>query len=226
MKEFSILLFELVDEISREVNISRRSGTFYLTCNTKWARKGKYASGVDAFGNNISVLITQVLPNQSIRLENSSIRSESLFLDPPFGIVGTKIATNLEWSKRSNIARHKLPLVWLLDTFKEKEEGRESALERTVDCKIFFLDETDIKNFYTADHKREVIQPMIALKDEFLKVVKKHREYKTIESVDIEYFSRFGTESPQGFEKNILDANLSGLLLSVTLQRFKGNCIC
>ena len=226
MIEFSTLFRELVDEISSEINITLKSGTLYQTCNTKWARKGKYVMGASAVGEVLNVKIVDVMPNEWIRLENGLIISERFFLNTPFDITGTKIATNLEWSKAGNLASNKLPLVWLLDTFEEKEEGLESALERTVDCKIFFLDETDIKNFYTADHKREVIQPMIQLKDEFLKVIKKHREYKTIENAQIKYFSRFGTESAQGFEKNILDANLSGLLLSVTLQRFKGNCKC
>ena len=226
MIEFSELFNELVDEISNEIIVTRKSGSNYYTCDTKWARKGKSVSGQNSMGTWMGAIITNVVLNKYVTLDHSAIVGSSLIIDAPFNITGTKIATNLEWSKASNLAKRKLPLVWLLDTFEEKEEGRESALERTVDCKIFFLDETDIKNYYTADHKKEVIQPMIQLKDQFLKIVKKHRQYKTIESVNIKYFSRFGTESPQGFEKNILDANLSGLLLSVTLQRFKGNCKC
>ena len=72
----------------------------------------------------------------------------------------------------------------------------------------------------------QVIQPMIGLKDEFLEIIKKNRNFKTLEDVKIKYFSRFGTESAQGFEKNILDANLSGLVLQINLRKYKGNCNC
>lgn len=225
MIEFSKIFNGLVDQISNEIKVETQDNMNYYTCNTKWARKGKTVTGFDIDGFPQTSIITDVVYNELITLKTALI-VDTLILNAPFDITGTKIATNLEWSKASNLASNKLPLVWLLDTFDEKEEGLESALERTVDCKIFFLDETDIKNFYTADHKAQVVQPMIALKDEFLKVIKNNRNYKTIENVQIKYFSRFGTESAQGFEKNILDANLSGLLLSVTLQKFKENCKC
>ena len=225
MIEFSKIFNGLVDQISNEIKVESQDNMNYYTCNTKWARKGKTVTGFDIDGFPQTSIITDVIYNELITLKTALI-VDTLILNAPFDITGTKIATNLEWSKASNLASNKLPLVWLLDTFDEKEEGLESALERTVDCKIFFLDETDIKNFYTADHKAQVVQPMIGLKDEFLKVIKNNRNYKTIENVQIKYFSRFGTESAQGFEKNILDANLSGLLLSVTLQKFKENCKC
>ena len=225
MIEFSKIFNGLVDQISNEIKVESQDNMNYYTCNTKWARKGKTVTGFDIDGFPQTSIITDVIYNELITLKTALI-VDTLILNAPFDITGTKIATNLEWSKASNLASNKLPLVWLLDTFDEKEEGLESALERTVDCKIFFLDETDIKNYYTADHKAQVVQPMIGLKDEFLKVIKNNRNYKTIENVQIKYFSRFGTESAQGFEKNILDANLSGLLLSVTLQKFKENCKC
>lgn len=225
MIEFSKIFNGLVDQISNEIKVESQDNMNYYTCNTKWARKGKTVTGFDIDGFPQTSIITDVIYNELITLKTALI-VDTLILNAPFDITGTKIATNLEWSKASNLASNKLPLVWLLDTFDEKEEGLESALERTVDCKIFFLDETDIKNYYTADHKAQVVQPMIGLKDEFLKVIKNNRNYKTIENVNIKYFSRFGTESAQGFEKNILDANLSGLLLSVTLQKFKENCKC
>ena len=225
MIEFSKIFNGLVDQISNEIKVESQDNMNYYTCNTKWARKGKTVTGFDIDGFPQTSIITDVIYNELITLKTALI-VDTLILNAPFDITGTKIATNLEWSKASNLASNKLPLVWLLDTFDEKEEGLESALERTVDCKIFFLDETDIKNYYTADHKAQVIQPMIGLKDEFIKVIKNNRNYKTIENVQIKYFSRFGTESAQGFEKNILDANLSGLLLSVTLQKFKENCKC
>jgi hypothetical protein len=226
MIEFSELFNEIVANISPIIDVNYQSGTKYYVCGTKWSRKGKFVTGLDSSGLPVKKLITNILVNEYIELEDDLIVGETLTIDTPFNITGTKIATNLEWTKASKSAIEKTPIIWLLDSFEETTYGRESSIERTVDCKIFFLDETDIKNYYTSDHKEQVIQPMMFLKDEFLNVIKKNRKYKTIADERIRYFSRFGTESSQGFEKNILDANLSGLVLSVTLTKFKENCRC
>lgn len=228
MIEFSQVFKEIVQKMNREIEINSIStmgnSTMIFTCNTKWARAGKtleLQDGQVSYNN----IIEEVSTNNYIKVKGI-INFSKAFVNFPFNITGTKIATNLEWTKVSNFASDKTPLIWLLDNFDETEYGRESSLERSVECKIFFLDETDIKNYYTDDHKLQVIQPMIALKDEFLSVIAKNRKFKTIDDDRIKYFSRFGTESPQGFEKNILDANLSGLVLSVTLRKYKENCTC
>lgn len=227
MIEFSQIFKEIVSRIDTEIAINevQYSGnfTFIYTCDTKWARAGKTIelnNGDVAYNN----LILEVQSNY-IKVQGN-VQFSRAYLNDPFDITGTKIATNLEWTKVSGFAKDKTPLIWLLDSFVEKEYGRESSLERSVECKIFFLDETDIKNYYTNDHKLQVVQPMINLKDEFLNVIKKDRTFQTITDDEVRYFSRFGTESAQGFEKNILDANLSGLVLSVTLKKYKPNCKC
>jgi hypothetical protein len=226
MIEFSEIFNDLVGQISPDIKVNYQVNNKYYVDSTKWSRKGKTISGMNALGVQITKKITNVSNDEFIELEDMLIVDDTLTIDSPFNITGTKIATNLEWTKASNFAIDKTPLVWLLDTFEEQEYGAESSIERIIDLKVFFLDETDIKNFYTSDHKREVIQPMMNLKDKFLKEIKKNRTFKAVESDKTKYFSRFGTESTQGFEKNILDANLSGLLLSLSLTKFKGNCIC
>lgn len=230
MIEFSQIFTDIVQGINREIIVNSVTtmgdSTLIFTCNTKWARAGKTielqsGGGVSTLNN----LIEQVDTNNYIKVKGI-FSFEKVFVNFPFNITGTKIATNLEWTKVSSFAKDKTPLIWLLDSFVEKEFGRESSLERSVECKIFFLDETDIKNYYTNDHKTQVVQPMINLKEEFLNVIKKNRSFQTITDDEVRYFSRFGTESAQGFEKNILDANLSGLVLSVTLKKYKPNCNC
>ena len=228
MIEFSQVFKGIVQQMDREIEIgsvsSMGNSTMIFTCNTKWARAGKtleLQDGQVSFNN----IIEEVSTNNYIKVKGN-ISFTRAFVNLPFNITGTKLATNLEWTKASSFAIDKTPIIWLLDNFDETEYGRESSLERSVECKIFFLDETDIKNYYTDDHKVQVIQPMMALKDEFLSVIAKNRIFKTIDDDKIKYFSRFGTESSQGFEKNILDANLSGLVLSVTLRKYKENCTC
>ena len=173
MKEFSQIFNEIVGQISSQIKVESQTSNNYFTFKTKWSRKGKTLTGYDINGNLLTKKIINVVNNEYITLEDGLIISNTLVLNEPFDITGTKIATNLEWTKASTFAIDKTPLVWLLDSFDELIYGLESSMERTVDMKVFFLDETDIKNYYTADHKREVIQPMMNLKDEFLAEIKK-----------------------------------------------------
>ena len=92
--------------------------------------------------------------------------------------------------------------------------------------RIFFLDETDIVNYYTADHITNVVYPMEQLVKEFIDTINRNRQFKTIESWEIIEFSRFGVEQENGMFQNILDANLSGVELRITLTKYKENCKC
>jgi len=92
--------------------------------------------------------------------------------------------------------------------------------------RIFFLDETNIKDFYTQDHRREVVLPMQRLVDQFIETINNDARFQTIESFRIKTFSRFGVEQENGMFQNILDANLSGVELILSLTKFKENCKC
>ena len=61
---------------------------------------------------------------------------------------------------------------------------------------------------------------------EFFKVVDKNRMYEAVENYRYKTFSRFGVEQENGVFENILDANLSGVALELTLTRYKINCKC
>jgi len=61
---------------------------------------------------------------------------------------------------------------------------------------------------------------------EFLEVVNNDRMYQTIENYRYRTFSRFGVEQESGVIQNVLDANLSGVALELTLSRYKEKCKC
>jgi len=91
---------------------------------------------------------------------------------------------------------------------------------------LFFLDETDPSQYYTKDHREQVVKPMQKLMDEFLRVIEANRKYKTVENFTYKTFSRFGVENDKGVLQNVLDANLSGVALELNLSRYKENCKC
>tara|TARA_R110000868_G_C10793905_1_gene756547 strand:- start:3 stop:680 length:678 start_codon:yes stop_codon:yes gene_type:complete len=192
-------------------------------CKTKWSRKGKLVTvGIDAF------IIDEVNPNEWIKVSQvppPTFEGEAL-LPVPFYIHGTKKATNREWTLSSDNLLNKTPIIWLLGTLNYKQFGRESTKDFESSLRIFFLDETDVVNYYTADHETNVVYPMEQLAMEFIETINKDRNYKTIEDWEIIEFTRFGVEQENGMFQNILDANLSGVELRITLTKYKENCKC
>lgn len=152
------------------------------------------------------------------------IVNQIVWTKPLFYQTGTRLAANQEWTMADSNLGNKLPLVWLLETINEKFYGPQSPLERESELRIFFLDETDITQFYTEDHRNNVVQPMTELAQKFIDVVLNTPAGRMVESYQIRTFSRFGVESQKGVIQNILDANLSGVELQLTLPVFKKYC--
>jgi len=201
----------------------------WVTCNAKWARVGKIV--IDPSNGN-QFTITSVVENMYLQFEPLPTNptfdppSNELLLPNPFYLSGTKIAANNEWSKVTNSLMAKTPVIWLLELIRFKSFGRESTKDFETDLRMFFLDETNVTQFYTSDHRSNVVMPMTQLVGEFMEAVKKSRSFQTIDQFEIVTFSRFGVEQEQGVFKNILDANLSGVELRLTLTKYKQNCKC
>jgi len=192
---------------------------FTTVCNTKWARIGKTIT--DSQGTPF--LITDINYDNWIK---AGIIDGEITLPAPYFVPGTKIEANREWTISTNDLTQKTPLVWLLHGIRYNSFGKESVFAWESDLRIFFLDETDILNFYTKDHIQQVVIPMTKLADEFVKIVQSDRSFLRVDNWEIIEFSRFGTEQENGYFKNILDANLSGVELKIKLTKYKENCKC
>lgn len=226
--EVAHIVEELVGKMDTTIN-----GVYNLSigkteyCDTKWARKGKQISNPGE-----PFLISDIDYNNSITSIYQGNTSPAPDLNGvtqlpvPFFISGTKLATNREWTIAGKDVTKKTPIIWLLETIRERNYGRGSSLDREMELRIFFLDETNIVNFYTEDHRREVVYPMQQLVREFVRTVEADRRFKTLEDYSMKTFSRFGVEKDNGVFQNVLDANLSGVELIITLTKYKENCKC
>lgn len=197
----------------------------FITCNTKWARVGKVVKDED----ENEYLVKDVNTDNYIELQalvNGNEPIDFVYLPNPFFITGTKIATNNEWTMVSPDLSEKLPLIWLLEVISETGYGKGSAIEKDMNLRLFFLDETDPSQYYTKDHREQVVKPMQKLMAEFLRIIEQNRKYKTVENYTYKTFSRFGVENDRGVLQNVLDANLSGVALELNLSRYKENCKC
>jgi hypothetical protein len=196
-------------------------------CDTKWARKGKkISSSGDVFTISAIDYNNFITPTYNGVVMPTPELNGVTQLPLPFFISGTKLATNREWTIAGKDVTKKTPIIWLLETMTERNFGRGSSLDREMQLRIFFLDETNIVNFYTEDHRREVVYPMQQLVREFIRTIEADRRFKTIEDYTMKTFSRFGVEKDNGVFQNILDANLSGVELIITLTKYKENCKC
>ena len=223
INELSTIIGNIVSQMDSTIE-----GTFdvdkTLTCDSKWARVGKRVTNSD--GDEF--LLTEVDFDNYLVGENRDLidLNGTINLPTPFFIHGTKKATNREWTILSNDVTAKTPIIWLLGSLNYKQFGRESTIDIESSVRIFFLDETDVANYYTADHITNVVYPMEQLAKEFIETINRNRNFKTIEDWEIIEFTRFGVEQENGMFQNILDANLSGVELRITLTKYKENCKC
>jgi hypothetical protein len=218
IQDISKYIQDLVNQIDPTIEgVYNVSTEVTDTCNTKWARVGKLVK--DEALNE--AFITEISTDEYIK---AGTLDGLITLPTPYFISGTRTATNREWTISNPDVTEKTPIIWLLHDVRIFKYGRESVLDWDSDLRIFFLDETDPTNYYTHDHVKNVVVPMSKLADEFIKVVNYNRIYKTLESYEIINFTRFGVEEQSGYFQNILDANLSGVELRITLTKYKENC--
>jgi hypothetical protein len=199
----------------------------WKTCQTKWGRVGKIM--LDESGNRW--MTTGIETNQwltAVPMDDPMLTLNDvtkLFLAVPYPITGTKISANREWTIANPDVMQKTPLIWLLEIIRLTEFGRDASLEFESDLRLFFLDETNVAQFYTMDARQNVVQPMDQMIDEFVATINRDKRFKRVLDTQRITFARFGVEKDNGMFQNILDANLSGVELRINLKKFKENCI-
>lgn len=223
VKEISKSVEDLVNSIDNTIELAYNTALMRSdTCATKWARVGKpLASDVGE-----EFYLSGIEPNEWVKAGENELNG-TYYLPRPYFISGTKIATNREWTIATPNLLEKTPIIWLLYDLEYKNYGRGNTLDWETNIRLFFLDETDVSNYYTKDHTDNVVIPMSLLAEEFIKVVEEDRNFLTIEEYDVINFTRFGTEQENGYFQNILDANLSGVELRIKLSKYKNTtCKC
>jgi hypothetical protein len=196
-------------------------------CDTKWIKPLMIVT--DSNGDEYRILTVESdewVTWEPLQQNNTNDLEGVINLPAPFWITGTMLAATREWTIASNNLLSKLPLVWLLEVIRMTKYGRESTYDFDAEVRLFFLDETDSVQFYTADHRANVMYPMEKLSREFIRCVNENKSFKTLEDFELITFSRFGSEQREGIFQNILDANLSGVELRVRLTKYKANCKC
>lgn len=213
---------QIVDKLDNSIQILSKANNNIVVCNLKWARVGKGIIANDDAGYFI----------ESIDYDTNTISLTDDF-DSPLGVAylelptykyGTPKATNKEWKPNELGVT---PCIWLVEPVEEQPFGRESSIERESDLRLLFLDSRDAVNWLNKDIHEQRSRSLYALQEEFVNTIERNSIFKRFSNYSLRNLTKLGTESAQGFEKNIINSDLTALDLRLTLPIYKGSkCNC
>lgn len=224
-------IFNNIDNTIKVESITAPSGGNQVVtfCNNKWIRVNQVVK--DSLNREYKVISISQNGNVTLKLPTgvTSIAKREIFdIKEPKFIFGSKINANNEYNLRGKDNRTKLPLCWLVESINETEYNLKSSKERDVTLRFYLLDDNNPSQYLTSDYRLNVVTPMIALKDEIKRVIENNVLFELPNAYNTRTITRFGNENESGVFENIIDDNLSGVELSVTLPIYKSgkNCKC
>lgn len=233
---FYIVRDEIVDQMNPDLKVKSwavdMTGlvyTFVFKCGVKWARVKKTLTDssdtvftITAVNYNTNTITATVPVNTDVYDELGT-----LTLEDPYFFIGTPLQTNAEWLKATNDERLKTPFIWMVEPTAERFRPEYDGLERESDIRIVFLDSHNSKDWVTKDAHDNRLQSLYNMAEEFVNAIRGNLLFDDIDGdIQLRNFTRFGTETQQGFDANIIDADLTGLELRLTLPVLKQSCSC
>lgn len=153
-------------------------------------------------------------------------KGDVLHMPIPFYHRGTPRALNSIWNDLSDDERNKLPAIWLLNPVDEAWKSY-GDIDRVADIMLFFMCEADFEKDLTKDLRKKNVLPMLALAKEVEKSIERNKKwFNPLNGYKTRDYSVFGTEDKNGTIKNIIDSDLSGLSMAMSLEILKENCNC
>lgn len=212
---------EIVNKMDSTVTVNSFVGNVLSVCNPKWSRIGKTVK--DHLGNEYTIMEVDYT-NSTITVHPIgawTFSGTTLLINRPTFFVGTPIATNSEWGAFTSDERNKVPFIWMVEPTRETFLGGNASLERNSNLRIVFLDSNDIQQWLTMDTHDNRLQALYYMVEEFVRVIKTNPVFFSEEMpYNVVNFTKFGKETAQGVEKNIIDANLTGIDLTITVSVF------
>ena len=201
-------------------------------CGLKWSRETKSVTDIEE-----TVFYIESVDHETNTLTLIAIYDElgevvepvgNLTIERPKFFIGTPLKTNEEWKTFSKNEMKKVPFIWQVEPTKEKKQPLNSQNERTSEVFFVLLDNSSSDKWLTKEVHQNRLQSLYNLVTEIEKAINSNKlwfeEMKT--AIDVKNFNRFGTETIQGFDRNIIDADLTGIEMKFTLVVRKQSCKC
>ena len=227
---------EIVAKLDRKLTIEAVTITATtgvgICKSVKWARESKTVTDATA---RVYSIISVDYDTNTIELTNILDAFDApiapvgpLTLELPTFFIGTPLRTNNEWRDFSSNEMNKTPFIWMLEPTSEEIQGFKSSIERVSDIHLVVLDSNNSQQWQTGDVHDNRLQAIYNLVEEIRKAIALNVAYfdNSAETVKIKNFTRFGSESAQGFDANIIDADLTGVEMRFTLSVIKQACKC
>ncbi len=224
----NIVQDEIIDKMDLTITVDSFIGGVLTVCNVKWARIGMIVTDgslndytVTAVDYDLSTIT--VSPNGAYVFSGTT-----LTLIRHYFFVGTPIATNKEWKSFNRDERKKVPFAWMLEPTSESFKSEQDTLERESSLIMIFLDSNNIEQWITTQTHSERLQALYNMVEEFVNTIKRNALFYSEDlEFDTKNFTKFGRETSSGMDSNIIDANLTGIELRLTLSVNRiGVCIC
>ena len=193
------------------------ANNFKLTCSdTSYLRTGSVF-----VHNEITYTVTSFKVNEELIIKGSTIITEDLItLRNPFFITDTPQGANNELSIESaNLELH--PFVWLLENFPTNYQDPSNQYVGQSRVRLFFLDVSENNYWLNEDHRKECVEPMRNLINQFLVDL----QYKVSGEINLSASNlsltdrvRFGVYTgDKGNTKSIFNDQLSGVEVDINI---------
>jgi hypothetical protein len=221
----------IVDSIDKTFIVSKVEGAELITpklyiCSLKWLKIGD----VILDDQDRPATVTQVGSNFVVVEKDDPFiwTSKTFTVQTTFYFkAGTPLDVNSEWLKQNNNVDLKLPMFFMPLPTTEQVYANGQGLARLSQVRIFAIQSTELR--YSVDeHYSNVMYYIEAYCEAFKDAIKKNRrDFDNVDLYDEKEFYRFGSESLEGFEANVLDSNLSAKELRFALPIKSGaKCLC
>lgn len=211
---------EIIDKMNCNVTVNSITSNVLDVCNVKWAAVNKIVQ--DGSGTDFTVASVDYDVN-TITLVDATGFTGNMVLQKPYFFVGTPMATNAEWKKAAANEFSKVPFIWMVEPTSERFDFSGSSIERESDVRLEFLDSNNVTDWITKQTHDFKLQSLYNMYAEFVRVIETNPffQWDLFTSSTVRNLTKFGTESANGFERNIIDANLTGLDTRMTLPIIK-----
>ena len=178
--------------------------------------------------DSIDYKVVSFVMNESITVKplkgTTPVTSTSFIIPPPTFLHGTPTAANNEYVRtKSN------PFIWVLEFLEaDYNNSTDSPVKGTFDFDIFFLTDVPQGDWLVTDHYENAIYPMNNEIDYFLNILNDRIDlFGDIDNYKVINHVNFGDYVVnKGYDKKIIEANLSGSQLKISIPYITEDCEC